>query len=300
MINSYPKVWQFGHKAISSLLMGQITISEKIDGSQFSMGIFDGQLECRSKNMQINLDDPGMFAKAVHTAKSLDLFPGWIYRCEFLGKPKHNTLTYSRVPKNNLIVYDIVTGIETYASVESLILESERIGLECVPIYFNGFVIGGIETINRGGYLERESILGGTKIEGVVIKNYSVFTEEKKVAMGKYVREDFQELNKKEWKKSNPTSGDVIDNIIQSLKTDARWRKSVQHLREMGKLEQSPRDISNLLTEIKEDIKAECTDEIVKALLVYAMPKIMRGVTNGVPEWYKKELEKGILDESLD
>ena len=41
----------------------------------------------------------------------------------------------------------------------------------------------------------------------------------------------------------NPNRGDMIALLIQELTTPARWQKAVQHLREDGKLEGSPRDI---------------------------------------------------------
>src|SRR3990167_3430779 len=116
-IGSYSTVYNIGHKAIENLFSGPVLIEEKLDGSQFSMATIDGQLLCRSKNQQIMIDAPEkMFGKAVETAKSLDLHPGWIYRCEYLGKPKQNSLAYSRVPEKNLIVFDISIGIEEYLS----------------------------------------------------------------------------------------------------------------------------------------------------------------------------------------
>src|SRR3990167_7209919 len=99
---SYPSIYSIGHKAIEDLFSSPVLIEEKLDGSQFSMSLVDGQLLCRSKNQQIVVDEPEkMFSKAIETAKSLDLHPGWIYRCEYLRAPKHNTLAYDRVPNKN-------------------------------------------------------------------------------------------------------------------------------------------------------------------------------------------------------
>ena len=41
---SYPKVYNLGHKAITDLLLDPIIVEEKVDGSQFSFGMIDGQL----------------------------------------------------------------------------------------------------------------------------------------------------------------------------------------------------------------------------------------------------------------
>ena len=131
-IGSYSTVYNIGHKAIENLFSGPVLIEEKLDGSQFSMALTDGQLLCRSKNQQIIVDAPEkMFSKATETAKSLDLHPGWIYRCEFLSKPKHNTLAYSRVPEKNLIVFDIAIGMEEY------LLYDDKFTISiCLHIYY--------------------------------------------------------------------------------------------------------------------------------------------------------------------
>lgn len=40
MIESYPKIYNMGHAAIAELLLGEVTVEEKVDGSQISFGIF--------------------------------------------------------------------------------------------------------------------------------------------------------------------------------------------------------------------------------------------------------------------
>ena len=72
--------------------------------------------------------------------------------------------------------------------------EAERLGLECVPLLYKGMIKSPDELLK---FLDAESILGGTKIEGVVVKNYNLFTLEKKIAMGKFVREDFKEMTQR-------------------------------------------------------------------------------------------------------
>ena len=82
-IHSYPNVYAIGHAAIRDLLQGDVTVEEKIDGSQFSFGVIDGELQCRSKGKQIIIDAPEkMFTEAVAMAKYISsvLQPGWVYR----------------------------------------------------------------------------------------------------------------------------------------------------------------------------------------------------------------------------
>ena len=113
--HSYPKIWALGHRAVRELFDGDVFVEEKVDGSQFSFGVFNDELRCRSKGADINTQAPEkMFAKAVETAQRLgpDLLEGATYRGEYLQKPKHNTLAYDRVPEGNIIIFDINTAEE--------------------------------------------------------------------------------------------------------------------------------------------------------------------------------------------
>lgn len=292
MINSFPTVYAIGHRAIDGLFNDHVIVEEKIDGSQFSFGILDGELQCRSKGKQLIIEAPEkMFNKAVETIKEIApaLHPNWIYRGEFLEKPKHNTLAYDRVPTKNIILFDINTGLERYMSWGSMHDEADRIGLEVVPILCSG-KIDSLDVLQN--LLDTPSILGGTKIEGFVVKNYSLFTQEKKVAMGKYVSEAFKEVHQGEWRKSNPTDADIVSMLVTQYRTPARWNKAVQHLRDAGTLTDSPKDIGNIMKEVPADILKECEEEIKEKLFKHFWPKIARGVISGAAEWYKEELLK--------
>lgn len=288
-LSSYPSVYAIGHRAIADIFDGDVVVEEKIDGSQWSMcRSSDGQLLCRSKGKDLIIDAPEkMFIQAVETAKALDLRPGWVYRCEYLSKPKHNTLSYSRVPTKHLIVFDICTGPESYVTPEAKALEATRLGLECVPCLFQGKV-SNLDQFTA--FLDRESVLGGCKIEGVVVKNYLKFTQEKKVYVGKYVSEAFKEKHQGEWRVSNPTQNDVVQRLILELRTEARWNKAIQHLRDNGQLADSPQDIGALIKEIQGDTEKEEAESVKEALYKHFWPQIQRGLIAGFPEFYKKHL----------
>lgn len=117
--HSYPKVHAIGHMAIREILLDEVLIEEKVDGSQFSFGRFGDTLKCRSKGQELDVSAPEkMFTPAVELAQALApiLRDGWTYRGEFLGKPKHNTLTYTRIPEKTVILFDINSGHEMYLS----------------------------------------------------------------------------------------------------------------------------------------------------------------------------------------
>ncbi len=288
--NSYPSIFALGHRAIKDLFEDEIIIEEKVDGSQFSFGIFadpTGKLVYRmkSKRVEVYEDSNCMFQKAIEVVKGLDLVPGYTYRCEYLSKPKHNTLCYERTPKDYLILFDINTGLECYMGRSEKVVEAARLGLEVVPLLYTGKVDDPEFIIKL---LEIDSILGGSKVEGVVIKNYERFGIDKKILIGKYVSEAFKEMNHSNHKKSN--KAELITILGQKYKTDARWQKAVQHLREDGRLGDNPRDIGHLIKEVHADIEKECTNEIKEMLFKHYFGKIKRVVTSGFPEWYKEQL----------
>lgn len=299
-INSYPSVYAIGHKAIERIFYDgvPVLIEEKVDGSQFSMCRIDGVLHCRSKGKELMVSAPEkMFTKAVEVADSLPLTDGWVYRCEYLQSPKHNTLEYSRTPKNHLIIFDVAIGLESYLEYDDKAAEAERLGLEVVPRLHYG-KIESFESL--ASLMDRESILGGCKIEGFVVKNYNLFTPDKKIAVGKFVSEEFKEKHGTEWSSKNPSPADFIQVLTSNLRTEARWNKAIQHLREAGTLEGLPRDIGALIKEVQADIEKEEAAFISEQLYRHFWPHIRRGVTAGLPEFYKKKLAENAFQVAVE
>lgn len=293
-INSYPKIHSIGHPQVADLFNGPITIEEKIDGSQFSFGIdLNGQLMARSKGAQLIIEAPEkMFAKAIEIIKSKEhlLKSGYTYRGEYLQKPKHNSLAYDRIPQDHIMIYDINTGLEQYMSHALKKKEAEALGFETVPLIYEGpgDAFGGVTQLLA--LMDRVSVLGGAKIEGFVVKNYSKFTPDAKAMMGKYVSENFKEVHTVEWKKENPSNKDVLGLLVESYRNKARWQKGIIHLQEAGKLTQTPKDIAALLKEVQRDIEEECKEEIKEKLWNWAKSHILRGSIRGLPEYYKEHL----------
>ena len=293
---SYPSIHNFGHKAIIDLLKSEVIVQEKLDGSQFSFGWFPNsepglELRIKSKSAIIVPDaPPKMFHAAVDTVKDLCtkglLHAGWTYRGEAFAKPHHNALAYERVPKGNIILFDVNDGEESYLPYEKVVEVGNELGLEVVSLIYQGM----IETIEFfRSLLDTVSVLGGQKIEGVVVKpkNYDLYGTDHKVLMGKYVSEAFREVHKKTWGEGNPKGGDILQILGSKYCNQARWQKARIHLQEIGQIENSPRDIGPLIKAVPPDIRKECEDEIKEELFKWAWPHISRMSTNGLPQWYK-------------
>jgi hypothetical protein len=225
-----------------------------------------------------------------------ELIPeGHIFRGEYVSKPKHNTLTYGRVPKGNFILFDVEVGPQGFLDYLDVAEVADKMALESVPVLFSGLVKD-LEHFNR--LLETESCLGGVNVEGVVCKNYGMFGPDKKVLMAKHVSEHFKEIHQGEWKKTNPGSKDIVAEIIENLKTDARWEKAVQHLRDDGRLTHTPKDIGPLMAELKADLEKEAEEYVKDQLFKAFKNQIFRGATKGFPEWYKERLVEEQFDGS--
>lgn len=287
-IGSYSEIYNLGNKYIEGLLSLPLTVEEKVDGSQFSVRKEGDTLLYRSHGKQIYAEAPEkMFQLVIDNVSGLDFHEGWTYRGEYLQTPHHNTLSYTRTPILNWVLFDIDKGDQDYMEYDEKLAEAQRLGLECVPFLYRGIVTKEL----LEGFLEKESFLGNTTIEGVVMKNYSFFnTADHKVTMAKFVSEKFKEDHRASWGAANPHAGDFIENIVTILKTDARWKKAVQHLEENGELLHDPKDIGPLLKELGVDLLKDEETFIREELFKYAWPKIQRGVTAGFAEWYKNQL----------
>lgn len=301
MIPSYSSIYNLGHAAISELFKGPVIIQEKIDGSQFSFTkrTDTGELECRSKGAVINMLAPEkMFAKIVETVRLLDemrlLTAGEIYRGEYLAKPRHNVLVYDRTPRGHFMLFDVndETGSH-FKSPDQVKGIAEHLGFEVVPTLFTGMVTD-VTTLRT--FLEKESVLGGQKIEGVVIKplNYDLFGRDKKLLMGKFVSEEFKEVHAAEWKQEHGTksNNEIIQLLAASYATPARWAKALIHLQEKGVIQGAMNDIPALMAEVPIDVLSDSEAEIKQQLWDWAWPQLRRSLTKRMPEWYKDLLAK--------
>lgn len=164
-LGSYSSIFALGHRALKDLLTQQVNVEEKVDGSQFGFGLLPTNtddagnpvdvvhyeipeigigphsLKIRSKGCVMLVDAPEkMFQRAADTVLELarKLHLGWVYRGEYLARPKHNALAYDRVPEKYIVLFDIQTEDGGFLSYEDKVVEATRLGLETVPRLFSG------------------------------------------------------------------------------------------------------------------------------------------------------------------
>lgn len=305
-ISSYPSIYALGHRALGEgFLDRDLIVQEKVDGSQFSAMWTGCGWSYRSKGVQVHKEDaPDLFRPTIKHFEALNdlaltLFgAGTVLRGEAFKSERHNTLKYGRVPRGHFVLFDIETLGQYFCPPAKASEFADKLSVEPIRTIHIGRVT--LDMIQE--WLNEESALGGTKLEGVVLKPaaYDLFGPDKKLLIAKMVRPEFKEENGAAWKIANPGRGDVVDGLIQRYRSEVRWKKAVQHLRDAGKLTQSPQDIGPLLAEVKRDIEKEESDEIAQVLLKRFLPDILRGSTGGLPEWYKDELAGLHEKESID
>lgn len=296
MIDAYPKVWALGKAPLfdpsenATFLQGECVVQEKVDGSQISFGVIDGAVMIRSKNQDISTDQDGMFfaaIEAIYKAKA-NLPEGLVFRGEYLAKPKHNTLTYGRIPKNHIAVYDIWDSTSgRWLDTAEVRLFAYQAGFDIVPTLYVGSIW---QKSDLDAFLEKESFLGGPNIEGVVIKRYDVANRSHAVTFCKYVSEAFREMHTKSWKAQNPTTSDFVQDLGSSFATETRWLKAVHRLRDQGRLKGDMSDVGLLLKDLSEDFETEWEHECAKRLYRHFRKRLIKAANAGFPQWYASNL----------
>ena len=299
MIKGFPKIFHLGDKRTENIFDDPVEVTEKIDGSQFNFGAVNGVLYMRSKGAEVHLNDNNkMFRQAAEFATKCfedgKLPEGVVFHGEYLQRPKHNTLAYSRIPRNHFALYGVTFPDGPLGSWNELAEWAEDLDCDLVPLIYQG-------NVNKGKLTElqntvnKESYFGGALREGFVVKNYHkdllVGGQYIPIMMCKYVSEQFKEKHKINWKEANPSP---LERIAASYTAEGRWIKAIQRRRELGELEGTPRDIGPLLKYINEDILEEEEDNIKDMLWKEFRKDIMRLAVKGFPEWYKKQLMENV------
>lgn len=265
-IASYGKPKNYSTKAseLDRLHLNPCVIQEKVDGSQISFQLNpEGQLLVRSKGKMLDLTTPEhCFGTAIqHLIKvQSKLRQGIVYRGECVRACRHNHATYGRAPKGFIVLFDAYdTQGEFWYSHMSLEQLATELGID-VTQNFGSLKAHEVFTEERFRqiYDNHESILGG-KIEGVVIKNYAEKDADGKTLMAKWVADEFREVEgkPKRPKQQHDPAPDGFAELAAKYRTEARWRKGIQHLRDAGQLTNTPKDIGPLIKEIQRDIQEE-------------------------------------------
>lgn len=303
MIKSFPKIFALGTDYIKEILDGEVEVTEKIDGSQFGFGRLDGELYVRSKGAMLHFDAPNnMFKEAVeYIATIADKIPdGMVFHAEYLQTPHHNSLTYERIPKNHLALFSVSDSTEKFFSYVEIQKWAKILDIDAVPIIFIGKINNTDEILEMVG---SPSYLGNVNAEGVVVKNYNkpflLGGQPIPVMAGKYVSEQFKEVHRAGWTGEHTGRG-KWETFKEGYKTEARWLKAVQFLRDAGELTETPKDIGKLIARVMQDIEEEEKETIKTFLWKEFGTEVLRTAVHGLPEFYKLHLLKKLDDNTKE
>lgn len=302
----WTKIFTLGDKYTDGIFLGPVQVTEKVDGSQFNFGYNEKDgLWMLSKGSTVHLGDNNKLfhpaAEHVHKMYSEGrLVEGWSYHGETLHSRTHNTLTYERIPRNNIALYGIIKADGTHVSKHAeLKLEADAIDVDVVALIYEGEVENWSEDL-LNTWLKRTSALGAEQIEGFVIKNYAreIFVGGQLFGLtqAKFVSEAFKERHSTAWPTNNKSP---LVKIGEMVRTEARWQKAIQKLRDSGEQEQHPRDIGKLLRILHTDIEEEDKEVIKEKLWNEFSKDIKRAAVRGFPEAYKHYLATGNLKMSV-
>ena len=296
----YPKVLGLGHEMIAEIFNNPVELSEKVDGSQCRIHLTEDITACGSKN--VGIADDKMFAIAHQQTQRIWNEKVWrafgddiTLFTEFLNKEKHNVLKYERVPLNHLYLFGAIIN-DKHLKTKELIELATEINIEPPIILASKKEIESQDELEE--YLTITSGLGGTLLEGIVIKNYDQSYPPLLAStqaffgyplVGKLVRDDFKERLNKEWsgKKQKETP---MAKVTSEFLTDARFHKSIQHLEDEGKIGYEMCDLKVLIPEFYNDLLDEEKDEITKLAMVEFWRQLKKKCDNYVVGAWKKHL----------
>ena len=245
----------------------QIVIQEKLDGSNASFKVVDGQILAFSRNTQLD-EGNGLrgFYQWTQTLNPSQLLEGVIYFGEWLVRHK---LDYGD-NMNQFYLFDIYNEhTKEYVSFSMVEDESKRLGLNLVPVFYIGDVLPFDEIEKFAG----QSKLG-EKGEGVVVKNYNYKNKYETQVFTKIVTKEFQESNGVKNPKSATTKKDSFDQFLDTYMTKARVEKILykmvdeQVLNEDYAIEDMGLILKNAGTRIYDDLIKEELDSLLKQLKV--------------------------------
>jgi len=301
--HNYPHIYKFRDKEIKEILPLienqniDFVIQEKIDGSFFWVD-YNAETQkirygSRKRELTDNVD-ADMFNQAVRVVKDIiapklkEQTQNVSLFCEYVKAKKHNILKYDRTPKNCLVLFDVFYDGKPF-HLKDLKKTADLLEIESVPVLYVGREYN--DKLKKK-LLNTDSILGGTKIEGFVMKSNSSVLKHNSTLLIKVVSDRFKEVKTEPKKKK--TGKDKLLDCMEKYRTKARWNKAIQHLSETQQLSNTAEDIGKLIKEIQQDIIKEEKENIKEELYELFIKSIIKHATQGFADYYLQLLEQQV------
>lgn len=283
--HKYHSIVRYGHKSTQEVLNkgDQIIIQEKIDGANASFAVIDGELKCWSRNKELDAGNTleGFYGWVKDNIDADKLLEGVIYFGEWTARHK---VVYEGHEKE-FFLYDIFNlQLEEYVSFSMVRDEAKRLGLQLVPVFFEGEFESFDQLMSYVGRTDLNGTLGGEPSgEGIVIKNVNYRDRFGKQLFVKLVIDKFAEVQKQKKPKNPKKTFNPEELKVRECTTVPRVKKQLFKMIEEGRLD---RDygiedmgflIKNVSPMVAEDILKEEMQDFsitVKDIQVY-MTKVL-------------------------
>lgn len=289
MTRTMPKTRRLGAGRTNQLMRSgrTCTVEEKVDGSLvcWTWNELTG-LEVWGSRHQIDVADPSDTYKGVVrfieglAAKGL-LRPSWTYWAEVIDSPRPRTLGYDRPARNGLVLWDVQRQSGDYLGEFEKEIVAKSLDVDCAPVLHRGpLTLHLLATLVETS----EPLLGGDRVEGVVIKDADDISAERLVA--KYVADEFLESHLGEEFKLPDDRRALVSSLVGAVVTVPRMEKMRMAMADDGVLSNTPRDIGELCRRVREDIRAEELPEMHRQLEQYweVRPSISPGDNDAIIE----------------
>lgn len=321
-LRGYGKVFSIDNKegaAIAAELRasGSYYVQEKVDGSQIRFCVTLGAggepaLKVASRNNVIDINfPPKLFRSAVlgliervPTFYESD-FTNVVFYGECLETTRHNKSMYGRVPTGNIALFDayqevssleldgVVRTTKRWLSIEELRFAAKILNIDVVPSWYCNEWAGIVDC------MEKQSFLGGSQVEGVVLKplNSSVSIEGRgavKMVNKSLVDRKSSGTNKPKNATADPINSSMVTRLVEFIESyaseESDFLEAVKALREQGHPMNSLKETGALLKYIYEDMKEEDAATIKEKVFEIVFPAFVQMAQRGAKTWYMEAL----------
>ena len=289
----YHSIVRYGHRSTREVLNrgDQIIIQEKVDGANASFAVVDGELKCWSRNRELSMSNTleGFYVWAKQNIEVDKLLEGVVYFGEWTAQHK---VVYEGYAKQ-FFLYDIYNlHLEEYVSFSMVRDEAKRLGLNLIPVFFEGEFESFEQLMS---YVGRTALNGklGQEVsgEGIVVKNVDYRDRFGKQMFVKLVVDKFAEVQMQKAPKDPKKKFTPEELKVRECTTTPRVEKQLFKMIEEGLLDRDygVEDMGKILKHVSplvaEDILKEEMDEFphltvkdVQTFMCKVLPLVIKDI----------------------
>jgi len=222
----YQHVERFGTSEVEGIELGRTYVFPKLDGTNASVWLEDGEVKAGSRNRGLSLDkDNAGFYNDIIKDKNIEIFLKDFPHLRLFGEwlVPHTLKTYKEDAWRKFYVFDVMNESGVYIAYNEYkdILDNYGITyLAPIRIFDNGTYDDYIKCLEENNYLVKEG-LG----EGIVIKNYSFVNKYGRTTWAKIVRAEFKQEHSKNFGAPFTENHLVEEKIAEKFVTKALCEK---------------------------------------------------------------------------